>query len=236
MDKINVDSSEIDKFNRLSTRWWDPNGDFKPLHEINPLRLDFILKNINLNNCNVADIGCGGGILSESMIDYGAHVTGIDMAPDVLRVANIHKKESKKDIEYINITVEELAKRSPKSFDVVTCMEMIEHVPDPSKVIDSCSELLKPNGFVFFSTINRNLKSFILAILGAEHFLKLLPIGTHQYDKFIKPSEVDNWSRSSSLELVDNVGIHYNPLTKKYSLGRNLDVNYIMCFRKLTNE
>ena len=236
MDKINVDSSEIDKFNRLSTRWWDPNGDFKPLHEINPLRLDFILKNINLNNCNVADIGCGGGILSESMIDYGAHVTGIDMAPDVLRVANIHKKESKKDIEYINITVEELAERSPKSFDVVTCMEMIEHVPDPSKVIDSCSELLKPNGFVFFSTINRNLKSFILAILGAEHFLKLLPIGTHQYDKFIKPSEVDNWSRSSSLELVDNVGIHYNPLTKKYSLGRNLDVNYIMCFRKLTNE
>ena len=236
MDKINVDSSEIDKFNRLSTRWWDPNGDFKPLHEINPLRLDFILKNINLNNCNVADIGCGGGILSESMIDYGAHVTGIDMAPDVLRVANIHKKESKKDIEYINITVEELAERSPKSFDVVTCMEMIEHVPDPSKVIDSCSELLKPNGFVFFSTINRNLKSFILDILGAEHFLKLLPIGTHQYDKFIKPSEVNNWSRSASLELVDTIGIHYNPLTKKYSLGRNLDVNYIMCFRKLTNE
>ena len=236
MDKINVDSSEIDKFNRLSTRWWDPNGDFKPLHEINPLRLDFILKNINLNNCNVADIGCGGGILSESMIDYGAHVTGIDMAPDVLRVANIHKKESKKDIEYINITVEELAKRSPKSFDVVTCMEMIEHVPDPSNVIHSCSELLKPNGFVFFSTINRNLKSFILAILGAEHFLKLLPIGTHQYDKFIKPSEVNNWSRSASLELVDTIGIHYNPLTKKYSLGRNLDVNYIMCFRKLTNE
>ena len=236
MDKINVDSSEIDKFNRLSTRWWDPNGDFKPLHEINPLRLDFILKNINLNNCNVADIGCGGGILSESMIDYGAHVTGIDMAPDVLRVANIHKKESKKDIEYINITVEELAKRSPKSFDVVTCMEMIEHVPDPSKVIDSCSELLKPNGFVFFSTINRNLKSFILAILGAEHFLKLLPIGTHQYEKFIKPSEVNNWARSTSLELVDTIGIHYNPLSKKYSLGRNLDVNYIMCFRKLTNE
>ncbi len=236
MDKINVDSSEIDKFNRLSTRWWDPNGDFKPLHEINPLRLDFILKNINLNNCNVADIGCGGGILSESLIDHGAHVTGIDMASDVLRVANIHKKESKKDIEYINITVEELAKRSPKSFDVVTCMEMIEHVPDPSKVIDSCSELLKPNGFVFFSTINRNLKSFILAILGAEHFLKLLPIGTHQYDKFIKPSEVNNWSRSASLELVDTIGIHYNPLTKKYSLGRNLDVNYIMCFRKLTNE
>ena len=236
MDKINVDSSEIDKFNRLSTRWWDPNGDFKPLHEINPLRLDFILKNINLNNCNVADIGCGGGILSESMIDYGAHVTGIDMAPDVLRVANIHKKESKKDIEYINITVEELAKRSPKSFDVVTCMEMIEHVPDPSKVIDSCSELLKPNGFVFFSTINRNLKSFILAILGAEHFLKLLPIGTHQYEKFIKPSEVNNWARSTSLELVDTIGIHYNPLSKKYSLGRNLDVNYIMCFRKLGNE
>ena len=236
MDKINVDSSEIDKFNRLSTRWWDPNGDFKPLHEINPLRLDFILKNINLNNCNVADIGCGGGILSESMINYGAHVTGIDMASDVLRVANIHKRESKKDIEYINITVEELAKRSPKSFDVVTCMEMIEHVPDPSKVIVSCSKLLKPNGFVFFSTINRNLKSFILAILGAEHFLKLLPIGTHQYDKFIKPSEINNWSRSASLELVDNIGIHYNPLTKKYSLGRNLDVNYIMCFRKLTNE
>ena len=236
MDKINVDSSEIDKFNRLSSRWWDPNGDFKPLHEINPLRLDFILKNINLNNCNVADIGCGGGILSESMIDYGAHVTGIDMASDVLRVANMHKKESKKDIEYINITVEELAKRSPKSFDVVTCMEMIEHVPDPSKVIDSCSELLKPNGLVFFSTINRNLKSFILAILGAEHFLKLLPIGTHQYDKFIKPSEVNNWARSTSLELVDTIGIHYNPLTKKYSLGRNLDVNYIMCYRKLSNE
>ena len=236
MDKINVDSSEIEKFNRLSTRWWDPNGDFKPLHEINPLRLDFILKNINLNNCNVADIGCGGGILSESMINYGAHVTGIDMASDVLRVANIHKRESKKDIEYINITVEELAKRSPKTFDVVTCMEMIEHVPDPSKVIDSCSELLKPNGLVFFSTINRNLKSFIHAILGAEHFLKLLPIGTHQYEKFIKPSEVNNWARSTSLELVDTIGIHYNPLSKKYSLGRNLDVNYIMCFRKLGNE
>ena len=236
MDKINVDSSEIDKFNRLSTRWWDPNGDFKPLHEINPLRLDFILKNINLNNCKVADIGCGGGILSESMVDYGANVTGIDMAPDVLRVANIHKKESKKNIEYINITVEELAKQSPKTFDVVTCMEMIEHVPEPSKVIDSCSKLLKPNGLVFFSTINRNLKSFILAILGAEHFLKLLPIGTHQYDKFIKPSEVNNWARSTSLELVDTIGIHYNPLTKKYSLGRNLDVNYIMCYRKLSNE
>ena len=236
MSKINVDTNEIDKFNRLSSRWWDLNGDFKPLHEINPLRLDFILKNINLNNCNVADIGCGGGILSESMIDYGARVTGIDMAPDVIRVANIHKKESGKDIEYKNITVEELAERSPRSFDVVTCMEMIEHVPNPRKVIDSCSDLLKPNGLVFFSTINRNLKSFIFAILGAEHFLKLLPIGTHQYDKFIKPSEVNNWSRSASMELIDSIGIHYNPLTKNYSLGKNLDVNYIMCFRKLSDE
>lgn len=232
----NVDEAEVAKFNALASRWWDPDGDFRPLHEINPLRLDWIRQQVNLSNKKVVDIGCGGGILAESMASVGADTLGIDMADGPLAVARLHQAESGADVTYEQMTAEALAARNPGEFDVVACLEMLEHVPDPSQVIRSCAELVKPGGHVFFSTINRNPKSFAFAIVGAEYILKLLPTGTHEYQKFIRPSEMDEWARDAGLELRDSIGMHYNPITKDYSLGPNLDVNYLMSYQRPEDE
>ena len=228
----NVDPAEVAKFDSLASRWWDPNGEFRALHEINPLRLDWIRQHVSLSGAKVVDIGCGGGILSESMAMANATVTGIDMAQGPLAVARLHQHESEIEVDYRQATAEELAATEPETYDVVTCLEMLEHVPDPAQVIRSCAELVKPGGHVFFSTINRNFKSFAFAIVGAEYVLKLLPAGTHEYEKFIRPSELESWARHSGLSLRDSVGMHYNPLTKDYSLGDNLDVNYLMYFQR----
>lgn len=234
MDTVrdNVDPAEVAKFDALASRWWDPDGEFRPLHEINPLRLDWIRQHVDLSGANIVDIGCGGGILAESMAAVKATVTGIDMAAAALAVARLHLHESKADVEYRQVTAEELAAEEAGSFDVVTCLEMLEHVPDPAQVIRSCAELVKPGGHVFFSTINRNPKAFAFAIVGAEYILKLLPAGTHEYEKFIRPSELESWARHTGLALQDSIGMHYNPLTKEYSLGENLDVNYLMYFQR----
>lgn len=232
----NVDAAEVAKFNALASRWWDPDGDFRPLHEINPLRLDWIRQHADLSGKKIVDIGCGGGILTESMSLAGAEVFGIDMADGPLTVAKLHQAESGTKVSYEQTTAESLAARRPADFDIVTCLEMLEHVPDPAEVIRSCAELVKPGGEVFFSTINRNPKSFALAIVGAEYVLKLLPAGTHEYKKFIRPSELEEWARSAGLELRASIGMHYNPLTKDYSLGPNLDVNYLMYFHRPGDE
>ena len=227
----NVDPAEVAKFDALASRWWDPEGEFHTLHEINPLRLDWIRQHAQLGDRKVIDIGCGGGILAESMAMAGATVIGIDMAEGPLAVARLHQHESDAQVEYRQATAEELAAEEPGTYDVVTCLEMLEHVPDPSQVIRSCAELVKPGGHVFFSTINRNPKSFAFAIVGAEYVLKLLPAGTHEYEKFIRPSELESWARRSGLSLRDSIGMHYNPLTKDYRLGNGLDVNYLMHFQ-----
>jgi len=228
----NVDPAELAKFDALASRWWDTEGDFKPLHEINPLRLDWIRQLVNLGGCRAVDIGCGGGILAESMAAANARVTGIDMAEGPLAVARLHQHESGTNVDYRRATAEELAATEAGQYDVVTCLEMLEHVPDPSQVIKSCAELVKPGGHVFFSTINRNPKSFLFAIVGAEYILKLLPSGTHEYAKFIRPSELEAWARSAGLDLRASIGMHYNPVTREYSLGSNLDVNYLMYFQR----
>ncbi len=228
----NVDAAEVAKFDALASRWWDPEGEFRSLHEINPLRLDWVLQHVNLDGCRVLDVGCGGGILTESMAAAGARASGIDMAEGPLEVARLHKIESGADVEYQQATAEELAARNPGQFDVVTCLEMLEHVPSPSQVIASIAELVRPGGHVFFSTINRNPKSFLFAIVGAEYLLKLLPSGTHEYEKFIRPSELESWARAAGLELRSSIGMLYNPVSREYSLGRNLDVNYLMYFRR----
>ena len=227
MNTLNVDPAEISKFEELASRWWDMHGEFKPLHEINPLRLHYIDERVNLNGKRVLDVGCGGGILSESMARRGAEVTAIDMGKAPLSVAKLHAMESEIDIDYQQITVEELALQQPASFDAVSCMEMLEHVPDPSSVIKACQTLVKPAGHVFFSTINRNPKAYMFAIVGAEYILKMLPRGTHEYAKFIKPSELDEWARGADLQLKNITGMTYNPLTKNYSLGKDVDVNYM---------
>ena len=232
----NVDPAELAKFDSFASRWWDTEGDFRPLHEINPLRLDWIRQHVRLTDCTVVDIGCGGGILTESMFAAGATVTGIDMAEGPLAVAKLHQHESKAEVEYRQCTAEDLAESEPEQYDVVTCLEMLEHVPDPSQVIRSCAELVKPGGHVFFSTINRNPKSFMFAIVGAEYILKLLPSGTHEYDKFIRPSELEASARAAGLELRASIGMHYNPITKVYSLGPNLDVNYLMYYQRPAGE
>ncbi len=232
----NVDAAEVAKFNALASRWWDPEGDFRPLHEINPLRLDWIRQHVALQGKAVVDIGCGGGILAESLAAAGADVIGIDMADGPLSVAKLHRAESGVSVTYEQMTAEALAASKPAEFDVVTCLEMLEHVPDPSQVVRSCAELVKPGGDVFFSTINRNPKSFVFAIVGAEYVLKLLPAGTHAYEKFIRPSELEEWARIAGLELRSSIGMHYNPLTKEYSLGSNLDVNYLMRFQRPDDE
>lgn len=228
----NVDPAELAKFDSLASRWWDTDGDFKSLHDINPLRLGWIRKHVTLDGCRALDIGCGGGILAESMAAAKATVTGIDMAEGPLSVARLHQLESGAEVDYRKMTAEQLAAAEAGEYDVVTCLEMLEHVPQPSQVIRSCAQLVKPGGHVFFSTINRNPKSFLFAIVGAEYVLKLLPSGTHEYAKFIRPSELEAWARHAGLRLVESIGMHYSPLTKAYSLGENLDVNYLMYFQR----
>ena len=225
---LNVDPLELEKFSQLAHRWWDPNSEFKPLHEINPLRLDYIDGIAGLNGKTVVDVGCGGGILTEAMAARGANVTGIDLAEKPLKVAGLHLLESGRKIEYLKVAAEELARERPRQYDVVTCMEMLEHVPDPAAIVHACGELVKPEGWVFFATISRNPKSYLFAVLGAEYILKLLPRGTHDYAKFIKPSELAAMCRKSDLSLAGVVGMTYNPLTRVYALGRDTDVNYIL--------
>lgn len=232
----NVDAAEVAKFDALASRWWDPDGEFRPLHEINPLRLDWIRQYADLNGRSVVDIGCGGGILAESMAAAGADVTGIDMAEGPLAVARLHQLESGASVDYRQSTAEELAAANAGQYDIVTCLEMLEHVPSPAQIIASVHTLLRPGGLAFFSTINRNPKSFMFAIVGAEYVLKLLPAGTHEYRKFIRPSELDSWARDADLELKASIGMHYNPLTRDYSLGPGLDVNYLMHFVRPETE
>ena len=225
---INVDPLEIEKFSQLAHRWWDPGAEFKPLHDINPLRLDYVDGIAGLSGQRVLDVGCGGGILAEAMTARGARVTGIDLAGEPLKVAQLHLLESGLEVEYRLIAPEALALEAPGSFDVVTCMELLEHVPEPALTVQACSELVRPGGHVFFSTINRNLKSYLLAVICAEYVLKLLPRGTHDYSGFIKPSELAALCRRAGLEVARMTGMTYNPLTKAYSLGRDTDVNYIL--------
>ncbi|MGH1440747.1 MAG: bifunctional 2-polyprenyl-6-hydroxyphenol methylase/3-demethylubiquinol 3-O-methyltransferase UbiG [Cellvibrionaceae bacterium] len=226
---LNVDPSEIAKFEALAQRWWDRNSEFKPLHDINPLRSNFIDERSPVAELKVLDVGCGGGILCEALAQRGAIMTGIDMGEAPLNVAKIHQMESNLSINYQRITAEELAEQKPSSFDIVTCLEMLEHVPDPSQVIQACSDLVKPGGHVYFSTINRNPKSYAFAILGAEYILRLLPKGTHEYSKFIKPSELASWARKAGLQWEEITGMTYNPITKHYKLNTNdVDVNYLV--------
>ena len=235
---VNVDQAEVRKFEELAHRWWDPQSEFKPLHEINPLRLDFIDQTAQLAGKCVLDVGCGGGILTEGMAQKGATVTGIDMGEAPLQVARLHLLETEADfqIDYKRIPVEQLADEQPASFDVVTCMEMLEHVPDPASVIEACARLAKPGGHIFFSTLNRNPKSYLLAIIGAEYVLNLLPRGTHDFARFIRPSELDTWTRAAGLTTDAITGMVYNPLTRKYRLDRDIDVNYLVSCRKDTDE
>ena len=229
---LNVDATEVAKFDALAARWWDPDGEFRPLHEINPLRLDWIRQFADLDGARALDIGCGGGILAESMAAAGATVTGIDMADKPLAVAKLHQIESGAEVDYRQTTAEDMATQHAGEFDVVTCLEMLEHVPSPARVIAAAAELVRPGGHVFFSTINRNAKAFLFAIVGAEYVLKLLPAGTHDYQKLIRPSELEEWSRAAGLLHRASTGLHYNPITREYSLGPNVDVNYLMYFQR----
>jgi len=228
----NVDHAEISKFEELASRWWDPHSEFKALHEINPLRLGWIEERISLQGKRVLDVGCGGGILSESMAAHGAEVTGIDMGEAPLQVARLHLLESGLSVNYERIPTERLAAERPEAFDLVTCMEMLEHVPDPASVVSACAELLKPGGTAFFSTINRNPKAYLFAIVGGEYLLRLLPKGTHDFSKFIRPSELDRWIRQAGLETTRITGLTYNLLTRQYRLAPDVDVNYMVCCRK----
>ena len=224
----NADPHELEKFSQLAHRWWDPQSEFRPLHEINPLRLNWIDSHAQLAGKSVLDIGCGGGILAESMADAGATVTGIDLSEKALGVARLHLLESGKKVDYRMISAEELATQAAGTFDVVTCMEMLEHVPNPASTIAACAALAKPSGHVFFSTINRNPKAYVFAILGAEYILRMLPKGTHDYAKFIKPSELARWAKSVGLQPDELIGMTYNPLSQKYALGNDTAVNYLM--------
>ena len=228
----NIDPAEVNKFEQLASRWWDPNSEFKPLHDINPLRLNYIDERAGLAGKKVADIGCGGGILSESMAKRGAVVTGIDAGKAPLTVAKLHALESNVKVDYQQTTAESLAAEHAGEFEIVTCMEMLEHVPDPASVIQACADLAQPGAHLFFSTINRNPKSYAFAIVGAEYLLKMLPKGTHDYAKFIRPSELGHWLRDAGLELIDVTGMSYNPLTRQYKLGKDIDVNYLVYAKK----
>ncbi len=225
---LNADVLELQKFGDLAHKWWDKQSEFKPLHEINPLRLNFIDHLADLNGKRVLDVGCGGGILSESMYFKGADVTGIDLGEKALNVAKLHQLESGAKVNYTLTSVEQLAQEQPASFDVVTCMEMLEHVPDPASVVAACATLVKPGGSVFFSTINRNPKAYLFAVLGAEYILNILPKGTHDYAKFIKPSELSSWARNSGLNVIGMRGMRYQPLTQHYSLSNDVSVNYLL--------
>ncbi len=229
---MNVDQSEIAKFSALAHRWWDPNSEFKPLHAINPLRLGWIKSFVNLEGKKVVDIGCGGGILAESISKCGADTTGIDLSEKALKVAELHALEVGAKLTYRSIAAEALADEQPEQYDVVTCMEMLEHVPDPASVVRACAKLCKPGGTLFFSTLNRNPKSYLFAIIGAEYILKLLPKGTHEYAKFIKPSELVAFTRHAGLEMIGIKGLSYNPLTQVYSLSDDVGVNYMIAVRK----
>lgn len=224
----NVDEIELQKFGELAHKWWDKNSEFKPLHEINPLRLNWINQQAPLSGKRVLDVGCGGGILAESMYFKDAQVTGIDLGEKALNVAKLHQLESGAKVDYRLIAVEKLAEEMPASFDVVTCMEMLEHVPDPASVVAACARLVKPTGKVFFSTINRNPKAYLFAVLGAEYVLNMLPKGTHDYAKFIKPSELAQMMRSAGLDLGISTGMSYHPIAQTYTLGEDVSVNYIM--------
>ena len=229
---MNADQTEIDKFSALAHHWWDPSSEFKPLHAINPLRLGWIQEHVSIAGKKVLDVGCGGGILAESMAVAGAQAKGIDLSEKALKVADLHSLETGVKVEYEYISAENLAQKEAGQYDVVTCMEMLEHVPDPLSIIKSCAALVKPGGKVFFSTLNRNPKSYLFAIIGAEYVLRILPKGTHDYKKFIKPSELNEFIREAGLELNELIGLSYNPITEVYSLGRDTDVNYLMATTK----
>ena len=226
---VNVDPAEIDKFQAIASRWWDPESEFKPLHDINPLRVEYIERQAGgLEGKTVVDIGCGGGLLSEAMAARGARVTGIDLAEQSLDVARLHLHESGLEVDYRHVAAEDFAAEQPQAFDVVTCLEMLEHVPDPASIVDAAARLLKPGGTLVLSTLNRHPKAFALAIVGAEYILGMLPKGTHEYARFIKPSELAQFARNAGLEVTDVSGMSYNPLTRQYRLGRDVDVNYLM--------
>jgi 2-polyprenyl-6-hydroxyphenyl methylase/3-demethylubiquinone-9 3-methyltransferase len=228
----NIDPAEVNKFEELASRWWDPSSEFKPLHDINPLRIDYISERAALKGQKVIDVGCGGGLLSEGMAQLGAQVTGIDMGEAPLTVARLHQHETGVQVDYQRTTAEQLAEQNPHNFDVCTCLEMLEHVPDPASVIEACAKLVKPGGQLFFSTINRNPKSYLFAIIGAEYVLRMLPKGTHDFRKFIRPSELERWARSAGLALKELTGMSFNPLTQQYKLGNDVDVNYLAWFEK----
>ncbi len=225
---LNADPAELDKFGDLAHRWWDPNSEFKPLHDINPLRLDWIDNAIGLRGKRVLDVGCGGGLLSEGMAVRGADVTGIDLSEKPLGVARLHLLESGQKVDYRKVAAEQLAVEMPGAFDAVTCLEMLEHVPDPASIVAACARLVKPGGQVFFSTINRNPKAYLFAVIGAEYLLQMLPKGTHDFARFIKPSELTRWCKQAGLEPDELVGMTYNPLIRHYALGRDTDVNYLV--------
>ncbi len=229
---MNADPQELAKFSELAHRWWDPSSEFKPLHEINPLRLGWIDGIAALKGKSVVDVGCGGGILAEAMAKLDARIKGIDLSEKALKVAMLHLLESRLDVNYEEISAEHLAEREPGQYDALTCMEMLEHVPDPASTVDACAKLVKPGGHVFFSTINRNPKSYLFAVIGAEYVLRLLPRGTHEYAKFLKPSELARYCRAAGLTLKSVIGMSYNPLTKVYALNNDASVNYLMhCVR-----
>lgn len=230
---MNIDESEIKKFAELADKWWDKNGDFKPLHVINPLRANYIFDKLDISNKKVLDVGCGGGILSEALYEKGAVVTGIDAAGPGINIAKIHAEQNNKNITYYQNTAEELYKKYKKNYDVVTCLEVLEHVPDPAMLVSTCLKLLKPNGHLFLSTINKNPRSFITAIVGAEYIFNILPKGTHEFNKFIKPSKLAEYIRKADGKLIESKGMFYNPLTHKANLNNDLGVNYMMYARKI---
>jgi len=232
-NNTNKDQAEIDKFSKLAAHWWNPQGELKTLHDINPLRLSYINTHASIKNKKILDIGCGGGILAESMAKCGAQVTGIDLSEDVLRVAQLHQKNNTNQVNYLLTSAEELARDPAEKFDIVTCLELLEHVPDPISIIKAAAKLVKPNGQLFFSTINRTIKSYLFAIVGAEYLLKMLPKNTHDFAKFIRPSELAEWARQANLTVNDITGITYNPLTKQYQLNKNISVNYLLYLRKI---